>query len=143
MVACKSVMLYISSPFGVDSNPLKDMVALYAPTGEKGETTIIGYLNKNQLAGIGENRLFSLKENGDLATYIWMKNDETMEIGGDSDNMVRYAPLNSGVQQFKSDVNIELVKIAAVLNTIIPNSYPPPTLSIDISNSKIDEIKTI
>jgi hypothetical protein len=38
------------SPYGIDSNPIKDMIALYGPTGENGKDVIIGYLNKNRTA---------------------------------------------------------------------------------------------
>jgi len=141
-----------TSPFGVDSNPLEDFIALYAPTGEKGETTIIGYLNKNQLADIGENRIFSLQENGDLSTFIWLKNDETMEIGGDTDFMVRYSELESAFNELKSDFN---TFINSVYNVHVHSGVTPgmgstavtPSLgspsSADISGAKIEEIKTI
>ena len=51
-------------PYGVDSNPIKDMVAVYSETTGKGETVIIGYLNKNLKAEVGEFRTFSTDSNG-------------------------------------------------------------------------------
>ena len=44
-----------ANPFGVDSNPISDLIAVYAQTGEMGATVLIGYLNKNQI-GITESK---------------------------------------------------------------------------------------
>lgn len=119
------------SPFGVDSNPIKDMIAVYSDTGEKGKTVIIGYINKNQLADKGELRLFSTDEAGILKKYIWLKNDDTIEIGGDTDNMVRYSALATAFNIMLTDLNAARAAL----------SLPPSTA--DISTAKIDEIKTL
>ena len=119
------------TPFGVDSNPTPNLVAVYAKTGEMGKTVIIGYLNKDLLAGIGETRLFSTDEVGVLKSYIWLKNDETIEIGGDGDFMVRYSALATAFNLLKTD--LDTVRAALSL---------PPSLA-DISGAKIDKIKTM
>lgn len=129
------------SPYGVDSNPIKDFTAIYAETGEKGKTVIIGYINRNQLAEVGEYRIFSTDASGNMQTYIWLKNDGTMQIGGDVDNMVRYAALNMELQNFKSAIQSELTKIATGI-TGAGGSYTPGTLNLDLSSARIDEIKT-
>ena len=121
------------APYGVDSNPIKDMVAIYGPTGEKGKTVIIGYINKNQVAAPGEYRTFSTDADGELKFYIHQKANGTCEIGGSSHNLVRYTPLNSALQT-------ELGIIAAAINAIVPGSYSP---TLDITASKINEIKTL
>ena len=38
------------------------MVAIFAETSNNSEAVIIGYINKNQVAGPGEKRIFSLKD---------------------------------------------------------------------------------
>lgn len=119
------------SSYGVDSNPIKDMIAVYSDTGEKGKTVIIGYINKNQLADKGELRLFSTDEAGLLKKYIWLKNDDTIEIGGDIDNMVRYSALATAFNTMLTDLNAARSAL----------SLPPSTA--DISTAKIDEIKTL
>jgi hypothetical protein len=143
-----------SSAYGTDSNPVKDMVAIYTPTGENGKNVIIGYINKNRLAEIGEHRIFSTNDQGVLSTYIWLKNDETMEIGGDADFMVRYSVLESAFNDLKGTVN-DLVSAfnshmhatAATgppsIPTPIPSSIPAIPSTADISGAKIDEIKTL
>lgn len=130
-----------ASPYGIDSNPIANMRAIYAETAVKGQPVIIGYVNKNQLADVGENRIYATDKDGNLKFYIWQKADGTVEIGGTADNAVRYTPLNTGLQDFITLLQAELVKIAAGI-TGVGGSYAPGTMSIDISASKIDEIKT-
>lgn len=137
------------SPVGIDSNPVKDMVAIYAETGIKGKTFIIGYLNKNQLADIGELRLYSTDADGGEKFYTWLKNDGTMEIGGNTKNMVRFQELKDGFDELKGDFNTFITAYNSHTHTgnlgapTTPPASPgqPSTASID--DSKIDEIKTL
>ena len=136
---------YESMPYGMDSNPIKGMVALQANTGEMGKTAIIGYINVNQLAKIGENRLYSTDEGGTEKAYIWLRNDENIEIGGDSDFMVRYSELETAFNQLKQDFNTHIHTTTATVGpTAVPGVLTPPTVtsSADISGAKIEDIKT-
>lgn len=130
------------APYGIDSNPVDGMRAIYSLTAQKGKTVIIGYINVDQLAKSGELRLFSTDDAGDLKFSIWLKDDGTCEVGGNTDNLVRYTPLNQGLQDFKIAMQQELAKIAAGIASA-GGSYTPGTLSIDVTNSKIDEIKSL
>lgn len=129
------------SPFGIDGNPLKDMVALYAETSIKGKNYIVGYINPNAISKPGELRLYSLKADGSEAAYCYLKDDGTIEVLGNADNLVRYSKLNSGLQAEKEKINAELAKIAAAI-TSLGGSYTVTPVSIDISEAKISEIKT-
>lgn len=121
-------------PFGIDSNALKGMSAIYAQTRTQGNPVIIGYINKDQLAGLGELRLFSKHDDGTLSTYIWLKGDGIMEIGGNTDFMVRFSELKEGFDQLRSDFNAHVHA---------SNGVPPTTPSVaSIDDSKIDDIKT-
>jgi hypothetical protein len=143
------------SSYGVDSNPVKDMVALYVPTGETGKNAIIGYINKERLADVGEYRIFSTDDSGALKTYIWLHNDGTMEIGGDADNMVRFSELETAFNQLKDDHNALAQKWDAFCLAYVPGSPSttglPATLgsstvgqsTADISGAKIDEVLTL
>lgn len=143
------------SPYGTDSNPIKDMVALYTPTGETGKNAIIGYINKERLTKPGEYRIFSTDENGALQTYVWLHDDGTMEIGGDADNMVRFSELETAFNQLKDDHNALAQKWDAFCSAYTPGSPStvgtPPTLAsstvgqstADISGAKIDEVLTL
>lgn len=142
-----------ATPFGIDSAPVAEMRAVYAETSKKGKPVIIGYLNKNLLAGNGETRLFSLDDEGALATFIWLKDDGTMQIGGDADFMVRFSELKNGFDQLKQDHN----NLVSAFNTHThatagsgPPSTPTPGSGIpasastaSIDSSKIEQIKTL
>lgn len=142
------------SSFGDDSNPVKDMVAIYAETNDIGHPVIIGYINKNQIADVGEKRIFSTDIDGNVVFYLHLKNDGTAEFGGDSRHMVRYEELESAFNQLKSDFNSHVaaynshvhpfVGLAAGVPgvTVVTTSAANPS-SADISGAKIDEIKTL
>lgn len=130
-------------PFGVDSVPVEDLVAIHVKTAEKGKTMIIGYLNKNSIAGIGEHRTYSTDADGVEKTYIWLKNDGIIEVGGSSDFMVRYSALETAFNELKGRFN-------TFANTYVPGGptvvgLPPSVLpsSADISAAKINEVKTL
>jgi hypothetical protein len=141
-------------PFGFDSNPLKDLVALYAPTGEKGKEVIIGYVNKDLITDVGESRIFSTDESGELKMFLHLKNDGTAEFGGNIDNMVRFSQLEAAFDTLKYDhnalvnaFNTHTHATAApgppVPPTPIPSVVPAVISTADISGAKIDEIKTL
>lgn len=132
-----------ASPYGIDSNPIKGMVAVYSETSEKGKTVVVGYLNKNQLAKPGETRLYSTNDSGELKIYCWLKDDGTIEFGGNTDNLIRYEKLNIALQAQVDLLNTELAKIAVVLNTLSPGSYTLTPIELDISTAKIEELKTL
>jgi hypothetical protein len=131
------------APYGIDSNPIKGMSALYSETSQKGKGVIIGYINKNQLAEVGEFRTFSTDATGAIKFFIWQKADGTCEIGGDSDNMVRFKPLKDGLADFITAFKLELVEIAAGISSAGGSYTPSTTIDIDIADSKIEEIKTL
>lgn len=133
----------VCGPFGDDSAPLKDMIAIYSQTGENGDNVIIGYLNSNQISKPGEKRIFSLKPDGSISFFMHLKDDGSCEIGGSVDNAVRYAPLNNALQLLKTSINAEHTKIATAINGLAPGSYIPEPITIDINQAKIQEIKTL
>jgi hypothetical protein len=133
-----------AAPFGIDSNPLKDMIALYAPTTEKGKTVIIGYLRASQLkAAIGETRLYSTDGNGTEKTFLWLKNDGTIEVGGSTDFMVRYSKLEEAFNDLKDKWNT----FANAYSPGGPSTQGAPisatASNADISQCKIEQIKTL
>lgn len=129
-------------PYGVDSNPVNGMIALYTRTELDGKEAIIGYLNKNCMAQPGELRLFSTDQNGTFKGYTWLKADGSLELNGNADNAVRYAALNTALQSEVNAINSELGKIAAGLNAIVPGSYTVLPVTLNISAAKILTVKT-
>jgi hypothetical protein len=128
------------SPFGVDANPLKDMTAIYADTSNNSESVIIGYINKNQIAGPGETRFYSLDSNGGLKAFIWLKDDGSIELNGSTNSAVRYEPLNNSITQAKVDINAELAKISLAIGGL-GGVYTVAPIIIDLTSSKNDKVK--
>lgn len=139
-----------ANAYGIDSNPIKDMVAVYAPSAEKGKAVIIGYINKNQKAAVGELRLFSTDADGVEKFYVWLKNDETIEIGGTTNFAVKFNELKTEFNKLKQDHNNFLVEYKTHVHTggTIMGSTGPTTSTqtpntSNIENAKNDKIKTI
>lgn len=129
------------APYGIDSNPIKDMIAVYAPTTDKGSAVIVGYINKNSLAQPGELRFFSTDSNGGEKFYTWLKNDGTFELNGNINNLVRYNQLNQELQTLISTLNAQLLAISTGIATG-GGTYTPATLSLNINGAKTPNIKT-
>lgn len=130
-----------ASPYGIDSNPIAGMEAIYAETSGKGDKVIIGYINKNKVAAVGEYRIFSTDEDGNLQFFIWLKADGTCQIGGSADNAVRYAPLAQALGNEKLAINVELAKIQAAIAGL-GGAYAKVDISLDVSSAKINQIST-
>jgi hypothetical protein len=96
---------YQSNPFGLDSNPIKGMKAVYSATDESGKNVIVGYLNSDQLSEVGETRLYSTDSIGAVKTYVWIKNDGTIEIGGNADYAVLFNKLKIEFNKLKTNFN--------------------------------------
>jgi hypothetical protein len=140
-------------PHGIDSNPVKDMIAVYSETTEKGKPVVIGYLNPDQLAEVGGTRLYSTDSDGEVQFAIYLRADGTCEVGGDADNMVRYSELETAFNQLKSDFDAlvsdynshtHIVPQAPSGNTTSQTPIPTGSPSTaDITPAKINEIKTL
>lgn len=125
-----------SAPFGLDSNPIGEMTAIHATTSNIGESVVIGYIQRGQLAAPGETRLFSLDSEGNLSAFVWAKNNGQLLLNGDQNTAVRFAPLNAQLQaQVIVAVNIELTKIAIGI-TAAGGSYTPNPLQLDLSSAE-------
>lgn len=140
------------SPYGFDSNPIKDMVAIYSPTSDNGETVIIGYLNKNQKAAVGELRIFATNDSGTEQFYVWLKKTGIIEIGGDTNFAVKFNELKTEFNKLKTDHNnflTEYKQHVHILTLTAGTGSAAPTVSSQVANSsnidnvKNDKIKTI
>ena len=127
-------------PFGLDSSPLENYTAIYSETANAGESLIIGYIQKTQLAKQGEARLFSLDSNGLLKAEIFCKADGTIILNGGVNSSIRYEPLNTELQKLKNDINTELLKVQTAITTL-GGTYANTPLILDITTAKSDTIK--
>lgn len=144
-----------AAPFGTDSNPVAGKVALFAKSETYGKYYIIGYPNTNCLADVGEHRIFSTDVNGELQTYIWLKNSgNLMELGGDVNWAVKYTEtkeeldklktsLNNLITAFNAHTHLDPVSGALPPPTAVPGSIPATANASDFSLIKNDKIKTI
>lgn len=94
-----------TSPFGIDSSPIKGMAGLYAETAKIGESVLIGYINQDQLAAIGETRIFSKDAAGAVKAFIWAKNDGILLLNGDTNFAVKFNELKEAFDELQDDVN--------------------------------------
>jgi hypothetical protein len=138
------------SPFGIDGHAIKDMIAVYSETGEKGKAVIVGYINKNKLAGVGELRLFSTDQNGSEKFYVWLKNDGFLELGGAQNFAVKFNELKTEFNSLKESHNNLLTEYIAHVHTggtisgstgTTVSTQTPNAANID--NAKNEKIKTI
>lgn len=130
------------APFGFDSQPLEGMTAIYSDTTNADESVIIGYINKNQLAGIGESRMYSVGGPlGEVQATILCDASGRISLNGNAYNSVRYEPLESGLNGQNVLINAELSKIAIALNSLAPGSYVVNPVSINITAAKSETIK--
>jgi len=131
----------VASNYGDDSQPLKNMTAIYSPTAVNSEPVIIGYINTNQVAQEGEKRIFSQSLDGSLSFAIHLKTNGTCEIGGAVDNAVRYQALSTSLAYSDTLLNAELAKIATAIG-LLGGAYTFTPVVTNILSSKIDQIKT-
>lgn len=127
-------------PFGYDAGARQGQRAICVQTGD-GKRYVLGYLCPGHKADVGEVRIYSTDADGAEQTYLWLKNDGTIELAGDQDNPVAYTDLDNAVQQFVGALQAELGLIQAGI-AAAGGSYSPSTLQFDISNAKINELKT-
>ena len=124
-----------ASPHGIDSNPVKGMVAIYSKTSENGKNVVIGYVNKNKIANVGEFRAFSTDENNNVKAYIYLKNDGDLLLNGNSDNAVRYSELANAFNDLQNKYNDLANKWNAFVSAYVPGSPTtigtPPTLAFN------------
>jgi len=145
----------LSSP-GIDAAPIPDQIAAYSTTTLKGKPVIIGYVQVDQEAEPGEINIYSQDaSNGAELNYIFLTKEGTIEIGGDTDNMVRFSELQSAFDELKEDFNNLVTAYNAHIHITTATVGPSPTPGIiaptastgtpsaaDISGAEIEEILT-
>lgn len=144
--------------YGLDSNPVKGIVALYGKTELDGAECILGYLNKNMLSDVGEFRIFSTDADGGFKFNLWLRADGTVLIG-DSDApadyinfLVNFNELKTEFDALKQSVNDLISKFNThthpYVNVVTPavtsvTTTPATPNSSNIDNAKNDKLKSI
>src|ERR1700742_2922825 len=95
------------APFGVDSNPIANMQAVYADTENSQLPVIIGYLNISALAAPGEHRTYSVSGDGSIQASAWLKasgdiiyTGQTMELLGNANHAAQYEGTNNALTTY-------------------------------------------
>ena len=133
--------VYNVLPFGIDSNPVPNLRALFDRTDSLEERILLGIILENAIAQSGETRIYATNSSGADVFSLYLKNTGIAEFGGNSDFAVRYGKLNDGLQSLKSDINGELDKIKTAI-TSLGGTYTKTNVSVDITAAKINNIKT-
>lgn len=138
-------------PFGIDSKPVKDILAVHAETGSSEGGVVLGYIQQFAVTKEGENRIYATDANGNEVFSVFFKRDGTCEFGGTTDFAVRFNKLETGFNQLKADHNALITAFNTHLHataatgppsTPTPGAGIPATTSIaSIADAKIDEIK--
>lgn len=140
------------APFGIDSSPLAGMSAIYCKTMNDANDVLIGYININQLAQPGENRIFATDTNGNEMCRVWLHNDGSVELGGTGaagsnvNHAAQYEGLQTAFDQLKSDFNTFITTYNMHTHpggstTGTPNQHGNDS-NADITPAKLANIKT-
>lgn len=128
------------APFGFDSQPLEGWTAIYAETTNKEEAVVVGYINKNQLVGAGESRMYAVGTDGQLLGYVYNRNDGVLGLNGFDHSSVRFGPLNTAIQAQNTLINAELAKIAVSIG-LLGGTYTVAPISINLTTSESQTVK--
>lgn len=131
---------YQVAPWGDDSKPVKNARVCHAATTAE-DTVILGVLNTDQKAATGERRIFATDEEGNTVVDIWLKNDGTIEMAGNGDNLVKFIPLSQAISAYNSALNAELVKIQTAIAGL-GGAYAYQALTVDLTGARVDNLKT-
>jgi len=143
---------YNVQPFGIDGNIPSGYRAIFADTGNRGDKIIIGVINKNALAEVGELRFHSEKSNGSESFAIYLKSDGTCEIGGNANFAVKYNELKQQLDKTNEVITAITNSLqnwspipsdgGAALKTFFSSQIASKSLG-DYSQAKNDKIKTL
>lgn len=128
------------APFGFDAQAPAGMTAIYSNSTNDQERVVIGYINKNQLAGAGESRHYAIDKSGAVVSFVHCKSNGNTEINGNQYSAVRWQELNTHVQDLITQVNSQWPLIAAGIATG-GGSYTPTNVSVSMASSESKTVK--
>lgn len=140
----------MASSFGIDSRIPKNKPAISVVTNT-GDEYIVGVVNTSSDPDDGETYLYSMDKNGkEFKSIVKLKNDGTIEIGGNKHNAVRFDPLKDAFNDLLDRFNAHISHYNTHIHTGTAGSVPltiSPTTSqsqpsqANIQPAKIDNIK--
>jgi hypothetical protein len=89
----------------------------------------------------GEEKWFSRDAGGAKAAEIILKEDSSIEINGNNDFIISFNSLKSILDTFITNLNLEFTNVATAINSIVPLTYTPTTITLDITPAKVADVK--
>ncbi|MDX5583643.1 MAG: hypothetical protein QNK20_01745 [Aureibaculum sp.] len=140
------------SPFGISFNAPEDTRALTTDSRNADENFVIGVLNsiKPDDLNKGESAIFSTSEDGStLKSFVKLRNDGTMELNGNADNLVGFNDLKIGFDKLTEDFNGLVSDYTSHIHTTTatvgasptPGIITPTTSAGTPSTASIDDAK--
>lgn len=125
-----------ASPFGIDSNPTEGKIAIYAQSTVRGKYYVLGYLNTKRIAEVGETRLFSTDENGELQAYLHLRNaGNILELNGNDNYAVLFNELKTEFNKLKDDYNNLVTKVNANASLLGTHTHPYLNIAVPATTS--------
>src|SRR5690554_160306 len=145
-----------SLPYGIDSKPVKDKIAVYCQMENRSKSVMLGFLSKSDKTNPGEMRIYATDQSGAEVFSIMMDNNGyvTFDGVGFNDNLVAYQRLKDEYDKTKEVVDLILGVIKTTPGIQEPGNGSPSAFQAalstavgskitgNISSSKIDKIKT-
>ena len=136
------------APWGDESVPIRDAIAIYGPTSVNGESVVLGYINQIAVEGLnpGEKRLFSTNSNGVEQIYVKLTDAGEIEFGAAEDNLIRYLEMKAAFDTLVEEYNtlvdtFNTHQHPETGGTTGTTTVPAFGSSADMSAAKIDELK--
>lgn len=137
---------------GIDFNAPKNIKAIFAKTANSNDPVIVGYINKVAISDLseGEMAIFSTDNESELA-IIKLRSNKDIELNGDTDNVTRYTEVKKAYDELRDDFNTFVTDVfnlhvhPGVTSGGASTAVTPTTgqeSEGDISNSKVDNVKT-
>lgn len=123
-------------PHGIDSLPPEGATGVYVKSSNSADPALLGYVGGTSGVEAGETRIYATDATGAEKFSILLKKDGTVEIGGNSDNLVGYGGLDAGLQTLVTDLNAKLATAFSAVGGTWPGT------SVDVSGAKKEDIKT-
>jgi len=128
------------SPFGFDGCAPENWTAIYGETSNKGESVVIGYINKNQLAEVGGSRMYALGSSGEVVGYVYARASGVLELNGSEFSGVRFQNLVQAINAQNVLINAELAKVAVSI-AALGGSYAPGAVITNLASSESSTVK--
>lgn len=130
------------SPFGFDSSAPEGWTkAIYVETSNKDESVVIGYINKNQVAGVGESRMYSVDDTGVVKAYLLCDAQGRINLNGNGFSAIRFQNLKNATDPGRPIDKCRIAKISFAIG-LLGGSYTVAPVSTDLTNSESPDVKS-